>query len=324
VPKSSLRKPRISVVTPLFNCLAHTQAMVASLQRTLPAWVSYEIILVDDGSTDGTREWLAGLGAPFRVVLNERNLGYAGATNRGAAVARGRILALLNNDLVLSRGWLRPMLSALSLLGRRAGLVGNVQVNASTLEVDHAGIFVNLQGKPEHIRARPALASLLFRPAPGVFAVTGACVLVRADTWGRLGGFDEAYINGCEDIDLCLRAREEGLENVVALRSSVLHHVSSSPGRKLRDEENTRRLVLHWRRELAVAACRPIAREHFIEVVRRVLPEPRDFPDKAAALRAALFLAHLSERPPEPAVEVIDLAIDRELARWREMFSNRQ
>jgi GT2 family glycosyltransferase len=97
--------------------------------------------------------------------------------------------------------------------------------------------------------------------------VTGACVLVRADTWRRLGGFDEAYINGCEDIDLCLRAREEGLENVVALRSSVLHHVSSSPGRKLRDEENTRRLVLHWRRELAVAACRPIAREHFIELV---------------------------------------------------------
>jgi hypothetical protein len=54
-----------------------------------------------------------------------------------------------------------------------------------------------------------------------------------------------------------------------------------------------------------------------------VLPEPRDFPDKAAALLAALLLARLSERPPEPAVEVIDVAIDRELARWREMFSNR-
>jgi O-antigen biosynthesis protein len=320
VPKSSLRKPRISVVTPLYNCLAHTQAMVASLQRTIPPWVSHEVILVDDGSTDGTREWLAGLGEPFRVVLNERNLGFAGATNRGAAAARGRILALLNNDLVLTRGWLRPMLSALSLLGRRAGLVGNVQVNASTLEVDHAGIAVNLKGKPEHVRERPGLASLLLRPAPGVFAVTGACVLVRADTWRRLGGFDEAYVNGCEDIDLCLRAREEGLENVVALRSRVLHHVSSSPGRKLRDEENTRRLVLHWQRELAEAACRPIAWEHFLSV----LPEPRDFPDDAEALRTALYLAHVRRSPPEPAVAVLEKAIDHELARWREMFSNRQ
>ncbi len=321
MPKSSRRKPRVSVVTPLYNCLAHTQAMVASLQRTLPRWVSHEIILVDDGSTDGTREWLAGLGDPFRVVLNERNLGFAAATNRGAAVARGRILALLNNDLVFRRGWLRPMLSALSFLGRRAGLVGNVQVDAASLEVDHSGIRVNLQGKPEHDRRAPGLLSLIFRPAPRVFAVTGACVLIRADTWRSLGGFDEAYVNGCEDIDLCLRARELGLKNVVALRSRVLHHVSSSPGRKLRDEENTRRLVLRWRRELAVAACRPIAKEHFVELIRRVLPEPRDFPERDEALRAALYLAHLRERPPEPAVEVIDEAIDRELARWREMFS---
>jgi O-antigen biosynthesis protein len=323
VPKRSTRTPRISVVTPLFNCLAHTKAMVASLQDSLPFWVSHEIILVDDGSTDGTREWLAGLGEPFRVVLNERNLGFAGATNRGAAVARGRILALLNNDLVLRRGWLRPMLNALRLLGRRAGLVGNVQINATTLEVDHAGITVNLKGKPEHDRRFPGVASLLFRPAPGVFAVTGACVLVRAKTWRRLGGFDEGYVNGCEDIDLCLRARKAGLVNVVALRSRVLHHVSSSPGRKLRDEENSRRLVLRWRRELAVAACRPIAREQFLEYIRRIPPDPRDFPkDTAEARRAALYLAHLRDDPPEPAVAELEKAIDHELARWREMFSN--
>ena len=318
MPTRSLRTPRISVVTPLFNCLAHTQAMVASLRGTIPPWIAYEVILVDDGSTDGTREWLARLGDPFRVILNERNEGFAAATNRGAAAARGRILALLNNDLILKRGWLRPMLSALRLLGRRAGLVGNVQIDAATHEVDHAGITVNLKGKPEHDRRRPGLASLLFRPAPGAFAVTGACVLVRAATWRRLGGFDEAYVNGCEDIDLCLRARQAGLVNVVALRSRVLHHVSSSPGRKLRDEENTRRLVQRWHRELAVAACRPVAWDQFLEV----LPEPRDFPDKAEALRTALYLARMRGSPPEPAVAVLEKAIDLELARWREMFSN--
>jgi GT2 family glycosyltransferase len=322
VPKRSLRTPRISIVTPLFNCLARTQEMVESLRRTIPWWISYEIILVDDGSTDGTREWLAGLGEPFRVILNERNLGYAASTNRGAAAARGSILALLNNDLIFRRGWLRPMLNALRLLGWRAGLVGNVQIDYATHEVDHAGIWVNLKGKPEHDRRFPGIASLIFRPAPSVFAVTGACLLVRVKTWRRLGGFDEAFVNGCEDVDLCLRARKAGLRNVVALRSRILHHVSSSPGRKLRDEENTRRLVMRWRRELAVAACRPIVWEQFIEFIRQIPPDPRDFPDTTEARRTALYLAHLRSSPPEAAVAVLEKAIDLELARWREMFSN--
>lgn len=310
--------PRISVVTPLFNCVAATQEMVASLRRTMPRGLAYEIILVDDGSTDGTRDWLAGLGEPFRVLLNERNMGYAASTNRGAAVARGEVLALLNNDLILSGGWLQPMMGALKSLGSSAGLVGNVQVNAATLEVDHAGISVTLNGKPGHVRRAPSLASVIFRPAPSSFAVTGACVLIRAETWRRLGGFDEAYINGCEDVDLCLRARAAGLTNVVALRSRVLHHVSSSPGRNLRNEENTRRLVLRWRRELAAEAARLWTWGHFC----RILPEPRDFPDAADALRMALFLAHLRGEPPPEAFVAMDAAIEVELARWRKMFSD--
>jgi GT2 family glycosyltransferase len=298
--------------------MAATQEMVASLQKSMPRGLSYEIILVDDGSTDGTREWLAGLGEPFRVVLNERNMGFGTATNRGAALARGEVIALLNNDLILRPGWLQPMLRVLRLYGRGAGLVGNVQLNAATLEVDHAGIWITLNGKPEHDRRSPRLASLLFHPSPSAFAVTGACMLVRADTWRRLGGFDEAYINGCEDVDLCLRAREAGLTNAVALRSRVLHHVSSSPGRNLRNEENARRLVLRWRRELALEASRLWTWEHFCGI----LPEPRDFPDTADALRMALYLAHLGGSPPPAAVAAMNAAIEVELAHWREMFSD--
>ena len=320
-PRSS-GTPRMSVITPLFNCLGRTQAMLASLRESIPARVSYEVILVDDGSTDGTREWLAGLREPYRVILNERNMGFGAATNRGAAAARGRILALLNNDLVLGRGWLPPMLWALRLLGWRAGLVGNVQFDAASGTVDHAGIFVNEKGKPEHDRRLPHPLSVLLRPRRAALAVTGACVLVRAATWRRLGGFDEAYVNGCEDVDLCLRARQEGLVNVVALRSRVLHHVSSSPGRKRRDEENTWRLVRRWRDPLAVAMAeayhRPEAREHFW----RLIIEPRDIADRAAAVRAGLFLLHAAVRPPDASLDPANAAIDLELARWREMFSH--
>jgi GT2 family glycosyltransferase len=311
-------RPRLSVITPLFNCLAETQAMVASLRATVPPWLSYEIILVDDGSTDGTRAWLAGLRRPYRVILNERNLGFGASSNRGAAAARGSILAFLNNDLVLDRGWLGPMLGALQGLGWRAGLVGNVQVSAFTGEIDHTGIIVTERGKPVHDRDAPSAASLVLRPYRKVAALTGACMLVGADTWRRLGGFDEGFVNGCEDIDLCLRACAAGLVNVVALRSRVRHKVSSSKGRKAHDEANTRRLLLRWRYELAVLACRRMASEYF----EPFLPSPRDNQDKVESLWIAGYLLGLHTYPPPFAVEQVALMIDRELARWRTMFSD--
>lgn len=311
--------PLLSVVTPLFNCLAHTRAMVESLQRSMPRGVSHEVILVDDGSSDGTREWLAGLGEPFRVILNERNLGFGAATNRGAAAARGRILALLNNDLVLAKGWLQPMLRALYSLGPRAGIIGNLQLNAATLEVDHAGIFFNRKCKPAHDRRDPGRARELLFPVRRAAAVTGACVLVRRDTWIRLGGFDEGYVNGCEDVDLCLRARSEGLVNAVALRSRVLHHVSASPGRKLRDEANTRRLVERWQGEISVLGSRRWAWRYYRPFFGE---DPRDVPDAVEAWRVALYLARVRRTPPRRAVAAMSEVIDRELARWRILASD--
>lgn len=309
----------MSVVTPLYNCLAMTQAMLESLRATMPRGFPYEVILIDDGSSDGTREWLAGLGGGYRVVLNERNLGFGGATNRGASLARAGVLALLNNDLVLKPGWFRPMLRALYALGPRAGLVGNVQVDAATLRVDHAGIYFNRKCKPEHDRREPGLASLLFGPVRRVAAVTGACLMVRTQTWRAFGGFDEAFVNGCEDVDLCLRMREAGLVNAVALRSRVLHHVSASPGRKLRDEENTRRLVLRWREQIALLGGRRWAWRHY----RRFFGEdPRDIAYPLDAWRVALYLARLREAPPPAAVDAMERVIDGELARWGKILSD--
>jgi glycosyltransferase involved in cell wall biosynthesis len=76
--------PKISFIIPLFNHLAETEKMLASLLTSLPVGLPHEIILVDDGSTDGTREWLKAIqDARIRVHLNERNLGYAATNNVG-------------------------------------------------------------------------------------------------------------------------------------------------------------------------------------------------------------------------------------------------
>lgn len=307
---------QVSFIIPLYNCLALTQAMLASLQATLPPGLAHEIIFVDDGSTDGTRDWLKSLrDPPFKVLLNERNLGYAVANNRAAAVARGEFLALLNNDLVLLPNWLEPMLAAHRALEARAGLIGNVQLDAKTGAVDHAGIVINGNGKPVHLRRRPSRCSAFFRPVRTRPAVTGACLLVSRALWQNLGGFDEAYLNGGEDIDLGFRARAAGRANAVALRSVVRHHVSASPGRKLRDEENSRRLVRRWRREFIAAATRDWCRDYLREALLN--PRSREY---RLAINACLHALHLRSAAPAEALASIEAGQQREFARWDALF----
>ena len=311
---------QVSFIIPLYNCLRLTQAMLASLRATLPAGLTHEIIFIDDGSTDGTCAWLATLTDPvFRVVLNERNLGYAAANNRAAAIARGAILALLNNDLVLRPGWWEPLLAAHTSLRDRAGLIGNVQLDARTGAVDHAGLVVNLTGKPVHARALPSAVSRAFFPVQQVPAVTGACVLVERALWLKLGGFDEGFVNGGEDIDLCFRARAAGLINAVALRSVVQHHVSSSPGRKARDEQNSQRLALRWRAEL-IAAADDGTRTWCRDYLNRALAVPESG-EYRLALAACAFLGQWRRTPPAEAVAAVTAGLDGEFARWERMLS---
>jgi GT2 family glycosyltransferase len=319
---------RVSFIIPLYNCLPLTQAMLASLRATLPAGLTHEIIFIDDGSTDGTREWLKALSLsnglktftapPFQVLLNERNLGYAISNNRAAAVARGEFLVLLNSDLVLTPGWLEPMFAAHQSLGPRAGLIGNVQLQATTGAVDHTGIIINRTGKPEHDRSRPSRLRTRLRPVREVPAVTGACLLVERALWTQLGGFDEAYINGGEDIDLGFRARAIGRVNAVALPSVIRHHVSSSPGRKLRDEQNSERLVRRWDREF-VAAGEHATRDWCREYLHGALETPLSH-EYRLAIHACLHAAHLRRTPPLEAVLSLEEGQAREFARWKEIL----
>jgi O-antigen biosynthesis protein len=304
---------RVSFLIPLYNCLALTQAMLASLQATLPADLDHEIIFIDDGSTDGTRDWLRTQENQdrFRVLLNDRNLGYAASNNRAAESATGDFLVLLNNDLILTPRWLDPMLAALTT-HPAAGIIGNVQRTVSTGVVDHTGIVVNAKGKPVHDRALPPFA----RKVKVVPAVTGACLLIKTSTWRQLGGFDTAFVNGGEDVDLCLRAAQIGLLTAVAQRSIIYHHVSSSPGRKLRDEANSQLLAKRWRKELTQLAHRAWSRDF----IQRELTAAITFQSPVDSYRIALHAAGFSRRAPVATLRGTADAFDQEFSRWSEIL----
>lgn len=299
---------KISFVVPLYNGLPLTHAMLSSLRATLPAGLAHEIVLIDDGSTDGTRAWLATLGAPVRVLLNERNSGFAATCNRGAAAAEGEILFFLNNDLELLPGWIEPILEVFAQRPE-AGLVGNVQLNFSTGAIDHAGIAFDAKGKPVHLTRDDGH---YIRP---VAAVTGACFAIRAASWRQLGGFDEGYVNGGEDVDLALRAIDLGHVNYVALRSVVRHHVSASPGRKLRDEHNSARLARRWRHAILSRILPPVARA----CLAASWEEPRNYADPALVRACLLYLARLGPAPCALHAAAAS-ALDLEEARWAELL----
>ena len=238
----------ISFIVPLFNHLEHTQAMLASLLASLPSGLDYEIILVDDFSTDGTRPWLATMSHPrIKVVLNPKNLAYAASNNAGARMASGELLALLNNDLLLAPGWLEPMIHVLRHPGLNAGLVGNVQYRVDDGRLDHAGVRLNHQGQFEHVQALP-VHGLGYQKS---LALTGACLLIRNADFSSTGGFDEGFVNGCEDYDLCFKIRKAGKQLFVATASAVRHHVSLSRAqRALQDSRNSQRLYAKWRNSI--------------------------------------------------------------------------
>jgi GT2 family glycosyltransferase/glycosyltransferase involved in cell wall biosynthesis len=305
---------KVSFIIPLYNGLALTQAMLASLRPTLPGDLEHEIIFVDDGSSDGTAAWLATVAAPLRAVSNEQNLGFASACNRGADAATGDVLFFLNNDLEMIPGWFAPMLAALRR-GPPIGVVGNRQVRVDNGALDHAGLEVTLSGKIRHDQTEPRgrVTERTLREVPGV---TAACLAIRREVFQQAGQFDRAFVNGGEDVDLCFRLRTRyGLRAVVALGSVVRHHVSASRGPTAeRDERNSRLLAQRWHGPLVRWGARTWARAQVPHLARPWTADGR------AALGALPFLLGWTERPPLAGRLLLESGLHREAVRWTRLL----
>ena len=214
----------MSVIIPLFNRDDLTERCLAAIERHTP---EVEVVLVDNASTDSTRHRDV-------AVRNDTNLGFARACNQGAEAATGDTLVFLNNDTEVHAGWLDPLEQAL----------GQYDIAGSRLvypdgTLQHAGIVVDFTQQPG-LEARGVQTD---EPSREVDAVTGACLAIMADDFDRLGGFDEGFWNGYEDVDLCLRAGP-----VWYCADSTVTHLESQSGpeRWTAVRENVMRLRAKW------------------------------------------------------------------------------
>jgi N-acetylglucosaminyl-diphospho-decaprenol L-rhamnosyltransferase len=194
--------PLVSLVIPLYNQLHYTKQCIASIRRCTA--IPYELILVDNGSSDGTREYLQQL-EEATVIANEKNLGCAKAWNQGAKASQGEIIGILNNDLVLTPGWLEGLLAFMKKTNH--GIVSPaLREGPLTYDLDRYALeFAN--------SCRNATRRDLHAP----------CFLVSREVFEKIGLFDEGFAyGGCEDIDFFWRAKAAGFS--VGITGSVLIH----------------------------------------------------------------------------------------------------
>lgn len=238
--------PLVSVVIPVLNNWALTRECLVSL-RAQAGGLPFEVLLVDNGSTDATAAEAGPLGEAlfgqgFTHLRQEANLGFAGATNLGARRARGRHLYLLNNDTVAVTD---PFAGPLALLRDEPGIgaAGPLLLYPGGERVQHLGIAVAHGIKCVHLYHLFPAAHPVVRRRRRLQAATMAAFCVERALYERLGGLHEGYANGMEDVDFCARMGREGLCCAVATGSVVLHLAGQSEGRFARDLENSRLLA---------------------------------------------------------------------------------
>lgn len=220
-----MRRPRCAVIIPVYNGASLTHGCLQTIIDNPPRDTGCDLIVVDDASNDGTVATLEGFRDAITVVRHERNQGFATACNSGAKAASDcDFLVFLNNDTLPTSGWLDALVNS-ALATPIAAAVG-AKLLFPNGSVQHAGVTIAQDGWPRHLYAGfPGEHPAVNRSRP-VAAVTGACLLVRRADFEALGGFDTAFHNGYEDIDLCLRLGERGSAVWYCARS-VLYHLES-------------------------------------------------------------------------------------------------
>jgi GT2 family glycosyltransferase len=208
---------RATVVIPTRNA---GELLTEALESLEGQTADHDVVVVDNGSTDGTAALIAERFPRVRVIHNASNLGFGRAVNRAVEAIDTDVVILVNNDVVCEPSFVERMLEPFH--DSQIGLVAGVLLQHSAPElVDSAGIELDMTLRSwDQLWNRPA-AELPFASEP--VGPCGGAAAYRLDAWRAEGGFDEAFFAYWEDVDLALRLRIGGWRSVRANDARVLH-----------------------------------------------------------------------------------------------------
>ena len=253
----------VSIVIPVVNKIEFTRQCLDRIWRNTGDGIAYEVIVVDNASSDGTQDWFvnaARFPRPLQYVRNEQTLGYAKANNIGARLSPARDLLFLNNDTLVQPGWLAEMLRV-ARSASSIGVVGIKQLFPYTNIIYHTGIVFAPGGVPQHLYPHLDASLPHVNKEREYQAVTGACLLIDRALFEECKGFDEAYVNGYEDVDLCMEVRRRRRTIVCCTSAHIYHYGQISEGRTSADDRNAALFASKWSGQIKIDQDDYLARD---------------------------------------------------------------
>lgn len=239
-------EPLVSIIIPCYNHLGYTKQCIESIKLFTPQ--KHEVIVVDNGSTDGTSEWVKNLNLPnYKIIRNKTNVGFVKACNQGIKKAKGDYVLLLNNDTIVSQDWLRGLLDCIESNPKLA-IVGPRTNFASGFQLDY-------QAKYQTIQEFLEFTDTYRRKFRGQYfyhwRIIGFCMLIRKSVLDKIGLLDERFSPGnFEDDDLCLRSLQAGYMNAICCDVFV-HHYGSQTCKEFNFskllEDNKKKFLEKWK-----------------------------------------------------------------------------
>jgi len=218
-------EPLVSLVIPNWNGAHHLPDCLNSLRRQ--RYRRFEVILVDNGSNDGSLALLAREYPEVHTIPLTENRGFAPACNLGMRAARGEILVLLNNDTEVAPGWLEAVVAAFAQHPEAGSVASKMLLFDQRDHLHTAGDFYRLDGTPGN-RGAWQQDRGQFDAVEPVFSACGGSAAYRRVMLDEVGLLDEAFFFSCEDVDLGWRAQLVGWSCVYAPEAIVYHKVSAT------------------------------------------------------------------------------------------------
>jgi GT2 family glycosyltransferase len=226
---SASASPRVSVIILNWNGREHLVACLPSLLAQ--SYTDFEIIVVDNGSTDGTVDWLRDHFPQVRLIQNATNRGFAAANNQAICASTAEYLALLNNDTVVDERWLEVMVRTADGNPQIGMVAAHLWLAGRPAVIDSAGIAIDRASLAWGITADHLEQAAHLPVTHEVFGASGGAALYRRAMLAEIGLFDEDFFAYLEDVDLAWRAQWAGWRAVYAPDAVVWHHHSATSNR---------------------------------------------------------------------------------------------